>query len=51
MVDVIERLVPAALHFGQERASCHGVAEIHISVKVAAQTADNLGLVENALDR
>lgn len=51
MVDVIEMLVPAALHFGQERPSSPGVAGIHICVKVAAQTADYLGLVENALNR
>lgn len=51
MVDVIEMLVPAALHFGQEGPSSHGVAGIHICVKVAAQTADDLGLVEKTLHR
>lgn len=51
MVDVIQMLVPAVLHFGQERPCSPGVVGVHIRVKVAAQTADYLGLVENALNR
>lgn len=51
MADVIVMLVPAARHFGQERPSSHGVAGIHICVKVAAQTSDYLGLAEDALNR
>lgn len=51
MVDVILMLVPAALHFGQERPSSPGVVGIHIRVKAAAQTADYLRLVENTLNR
>ncbi len=51
MVDVKLMLVPAALHFGQERASSPGVVGVHVRVKVAAQTADYLGLVEDSLHR
>lgn len=51
MVDVVEMLVPAALHFGQEQPPGSGVAGIHICVKVAGQTAGYLGLVENTLNR
>ena len=51
MVVVIEMLVPAALHFVQERPSSPGVAGIHIRVKVAAQAADDLRLVENTFNR
>lgn len=50
MVDFIQILVPAALHFAQERPSSPGVAGVHIRVEVAAQTADYLGLVEDALN-
>lgn len=51
MVHVVEMLVPAALHFGQEQPSGPGVAGIHICVKVGGQAAAYLGLVEYALNR
>lgn len=52
MVNVVQGLLSAMLHFGHERASRLGrVAESHIGMKVAAQTAANLGLVENSLYR
>lgn len=51
MVDVIEMLVPAALHFGQEGPSSHGMVGIHDCVEVAAQITGYLGLVEDALYR
>lgn len=51
MIVVVQMLVPAAVHFGQERPSSSGVAGVHIRVKVVAQTTDYLGFVENALNR
>lgn len=50
MVDLVQILVPAALPFGQQRPAGPGVAGVHIRVKVAAQAADYLGLVEDALN-
>lgn len=50
MVVVVERFVPAALHFGEERTSrCRRVAHRHGSVQVAAHTAHNLGFAEDML--
>lgn len=50
MVVVVERFVPAALHFGQEGTSRRSrVAQIHVSVVVAAHAAHNLGLAEDTL--
>lgn len=52
MISIIEILVAAALHLVLvEGASCGGVAGSHMRVEAAAQTPDDLGLVENALDR
>lgn len=48
MVVVVERFVPAALHFGEERTSRRRrVAHRHGSVQVAAHTAHNLGFAED----
>lgn len=50
MVVVVERFVPAALHFGEERTSRRRrVAHRHGSVQVAAHTAHNLGFAEDVL--
>lgn len=50
MVVVVERFVPAALHFGEEWTSRRRRgAHRHGSVQVAAQTAHNLGFAEDML--
>lgn len=50
MVVVVERFVPAALHFGEERTSRRRrVAHRHRGVQVTAHTANNLGFAEDML--
>lgn len=54
VVDVMQGSVSAALHFGQQGPSGHGWMAHDPSrvaaAAAAAQTADYLGLAENALD-
>lgn len=52
MVVVVERFVPAALHFGEERTarrSRRRVAHRHGRVQVAAHAAHNLRFAEDML--